>query len=636
MIKFNDYNLIRQLGEGGMATVHLAQDLVNDREVAIKILKPEYVLNRNIRNRFIDEAKNLLRLEHPNIVKVYDYFNDEKDVAIVMQYISGSTLKDIISESKLSDNEIKDLLKDMVSALSYIHKEDLIHRDIKPSNFIQDKNGKLILTDFGISKDTTEQFDDHTLTSTSMNLGTPMYMSPEQIKSIKGVTKLTDIYSLGVILWEMVSGKRVYDNDTLSTFDLQLKIVQEKLPLTNTIWDGLIQKATEKSEHKRLSDINNFLLPKKFISDDDKTLLAPDYRESNIQKPRKKKYLFLVLLTLTVASIGVFSWVKFVSIPSELQVQKNSANDSLWSEVVEVGTIEKYQKYIDSLPNGKYTSLATHKIDSLKEEKWESVEEIDGITSYRKYIDSFPNSKYVSEAEKRLKEIENKYWNKALKEDEPMYYHQYIDSFPEGKYISLAQTKIESFEKNKNLAIKYKNPQGREYYKVTNSILFWTFDNNRIWYAKKDFPLYAKPYDRRAIETIKKGEKIIGLDVEYHYYKMNRVVVQKLNMNSPFDGCPNGDVKVGDTILLLNSEGECYWNAINNNRFIGVHFSDEGKIIGESLYDGCNMIEGKRISFDEEYIVWVKVQSRSREIGWIRFSSREDFLNNVNIVNASM
>jgi serine/threonine protein kinase len=139
----------------------------------------------------------------------------------------------------------------MLDAVGYVHEQKLVHRDIKPSNFMIDKKGKVKLMDFGIAKTLDSSAADYTTTHTGMQMGTPMYMSPEQITETKSVTAQSDIYSLGVVLWQMVTGKKPYDMKTLSNFQLQLKIVQEPLEVTHTDWDRFIQKATAKDALNR-------------------------------------------------------------------------------------------------------------------------------------------------------------------------------------------------------------------------------------------------------------------------------------------------------------------------------------------------------------------------------------------------
>jgi serine/threonine protein kinase len=243
-----NYTFKKKLGEGGMATVYLAEHNTLNQPVAVKLLNKEFVGNENIRKRFLSEGKSLFKMSHPNIIKVTDLIDQEDQVAIVMEYLDGETLKEYIErKGKLSEVELKSLVGQMLDALAYVHDQGLVHRDIKPSNFMLSKKGAIKLLDFGIAKNTDKSSSDYTQTGTLQSMGTPMYMSPEQVKSTKNVTGQSDIYSLGVVLWQMVMGQKPYDTTTTSTFELQTKIVNEPLSITNTKFDGIIQKATAKS-----------------------------------------------------------------------------------------------------------------------------------------------------------------------------------------------------------------------------------------------------------------------------------------------------------------------------------------------------------------------------------------------------
>ena len=255
-----NYILKRILGHGGMATVHLAEDPKFQTEVAVKVLNKEFIHNENIRKRFLAEARNMFRMSHPNIVRVTDLIEEEETVAFVMEYIDGETLKEYLErKGKLSAEEIKTIFSQMLEAVGYVHEQNLVHRDIKPSNFMIDKKGKVKLMDFGIAKNTDATSAEYTQTGTGMQMGTPMYMSPEQITETKSVTAQSDIYSLGVVLWQMVTGEKPYDVKTLSSFQLQLKIVQEPLRKTGTSWDHWIEKATSKSENDRFDSCSTWL-----------------------------------------------------------------------------------------------------------------------------------------------------------------------------------------------------------------------------------------------------------------------------------------------------------------------------------------------------------------------------------------
>ena len=274
-----NYTILEKLGEGGMATVHLAMHNKLNIKVAVKVLREDYLSNKNIRSRFLAEAKNLAILSHPNIIKVTDLFDEINYVAFVMEYIEGITLKEYIDrKAPLSYIEIKTIFLQMLDAVGYVHEHNLIHRDIKPSNFMVTKNGGGVkLLDFGIAKNTNSSSLEYTQTGTTQNMGTPMYMSPEQIKSTKDVTLQSDIYSLGVVLWQIVTGTLPYNLTQLSIPEIQVSILKENLPLTNTQWDLINQKATAKQtidrylsyldiieELKKFQNFDNFIFDSRF------------------------------------------------------------------------------------------------------------------------------------------------------------------------------------------------------------------------------------------------------------------------------------------------------------------------------------------------------------------------------------
>ena len=258
-MQIQNYKILSPLGEGGMAKVYLAEHNLLGNNTAIKLLNKEYIHNENIRNRFLAEAKSMARMSHPNIIKVVDLIDQNDTVAFVMEYVEGETLKEYIERKvKLSDEDIKSIFFQILDAVGYVHDQNLVHRDIKPSNFMIDPKGKVKLMDFGIAKNTNPNSAEYTQTGTGVQMGTPMYMSPEQITETKSVTSQSDIYSLGVVLWQMVTGEKPYDTKTLSTFQLQMKIVQEELPITNSNYDDVISKATAKKTEERFINCSQF------------------------------------------------------------------------------------------------------------------------------------------------------------------------------------------------------------------------------------------------------------------------------------------------------------------------------------------------------------------------------------------
>ena len=194
------YRLLSKLASGGMANIYLALDTSTNTKVAIKVLKEEVTGKEKILERFTQEG--LLNLNHENIVKILDAGSHNGSPYIVMEYIEGQDLEDLIkSRNKLSVNEALSIFGQLLSALSYVHNLGIIHRDIKPKNILIDKAGTAKLTDFGIAK---SQYS-HVKTSTGGYLGAPAYSSPEQMDGL-AVDSRSDIYSLGITLYEMLSG----------------------------------------------------------------------------------------------------------------------------------------------------------------------------------------------------------------------------------------------------------------------------------------------------------------------------------------------------------------------------------------------------------------------------------------------
>jgi eukaryotic-like serine/threonine-protein kinase len=214
---FDEYQLVELIGEGGMSAVYRAHQAELDRDVAIKILSPNFVQQPNYGERFIREAKMAASLEHPHIVPIYDYgtFNlphtQEQMSFVVMRLLRGGSLWDYLqSGRKLSLNETTALIHDIAKALGYAHRRGIIHRDVKPSNIMFDENGMVYLVDFGIAKATQA---DMGLTADNIVLGTPPYISPEQWRG-ETISPAVDQYALAAIAYEIVTGRTAFDAPT--------------------------------------------------------------------------------------------------------------------------------------------------------------------------------------------------------------------------------------------------------------------------------------------------------------------------------------------------------------------------------------------------------------------------------------
>ena len=205
------YRIMEQLGQGGMASVYKAYHASLDRYVALKVLHPAFHQDQTFTARFQREARVVARLEHPNIVPIYDYSEHESRPFLVMKYIEGDTLKARLNRGPLTSEEIEKVVISVGSALAYAHKQGILHRDIKPSNVMIAKDGTMYLADFGLAR--IAEAGESTMSSDSI-MGTPQYISPEQAIGKKDLDAGTDIYSFGVMLYEMVVGQVPFSADT--------------------------------------------------------------------------------------------------------------------------------------------------------------------------------------------------------------------------------------------------------------------------------------------------------------------------------------------------------------------------------------------------------------------------------------
>ncbi|HKB85017.1 MAG TPA: serine/threonine-protein kinase, partial [Ignavibacteriaceae bacterium] len=206
-----NYKVVEVIGEGGMGVVYKALDLKLERYVAIKILNTSKPPNPQFIERFKREARNQAKLNHTNIIPVYGFTDAENTLGIVMEYIEGETLEDLIRRERRLDLRFSlDVMRQVLSGVAFAHQKGFIHRDLKPSNIIISNEGIAKIMDFGISKSINETKD---ITKAGTKIGTIFYMSPEQIRG-KPPTTQSDLYSLGVTFYEMLSGKTPFDYPT--------------------------------------------------------------------------------------------------------------------------------------------------------------------------------------------------------------------------------------------------------------------------------------------------------------------------------------------------------------------------------------------------------------------------------------
>ena len=257
------YKLQWIIGHGGMSTVWLADDLANEREVAIKVLRPEYSSNAEFLARFRNEALSAQGINSDNVVATYDYREADTDAGftvcyIIMEYIRGESLADLIArEGQLDEALALDVLEQAAHGLAVIHRMGLVHRDIKPGNLMLTQHGQVKITDFGIAKAAAAV----PLTRTGMVVGTAQYVSPEQAQGMK-VTAASDVYSLGVVGYELLSGKRPFTGDSSVSVALaHVSAEPPALPISvSAPARELIEIALRKDPGQRFRDGNEFQL----------------------------------------------------------------------------------------------------------------------------------------------------------------------------------------------------------------------------------------------------------------------------------------------------------------------------------------------------------------------------------------
>ncbi len=276
--KINDrYEIVKSIGEGGMANVYLAIDLILDRKVAVKVLRGDLAKDEKFIRRFQREAKSVSDLSHPNIVEVYDVGEEDGQYYIVMEYIEGKTLKQLINKrGALTLPEVIDIMTQLTDGLAHAHEAYIIHRDIKPQNIMILDNGLVKITDFGIAMATNAT----QLTQTNSVMGSVHYLPPEQASG-KGSTIKSDIYSLGILMYELITGSVPFKGD--NAVEIALKHMKEKIPsvrkqnpLIPQSVENIILKATAKNPRNRYDSVRE-------MHDDLVTALERD---------NEKKYVF--------------------------------------------------------------------------------------------------------------------------------------------------------------------------------------------------------------------------------------------------------------------------------------------------------------------------------------------------------
>ena len=322
--KINDrYEIIKSIGEGGMANVYLAFDTILERNVAVKVLRGDLASDEKFVRRFQREALSASSLSHPNIVEVYDVGEEEGNHYIVMEYVEGKTLKQLVQKrGALTIPEVIDIMKQLTDGLAHAHDAYIIHRDIKPQNILILDNGLLKITDFGIAV----AMNATSLTQTNSVMGSVHYLPPE-LANGKGPTIKSDIYSVGILMYELLTGEVPFKGD--NAVEIALKHMKEKIPSVRKInpvipqsVENIILKATAKNPRNRYNDVRE-------MYNDLDTCLS---------RENEKRYVY------PYPETDLEDTLVLKELPKEKEIKKDKTVTDLDEEINDMSSVDKKKK----------------------------------------------------------------------------------------------------------------------------------------------------------------------------------------------------------------------------------------------------------------------------------------------------
>nr|WP_290428170.1 serine/threonine-protein kinase [Ramlibacter cellulosilyticus] len=364
MKKLGRYEVLRVLGKGAMGVVYEGRDPNLDRRVAIKTVKVENLSEEaaaEYEHRFRTEARSAARLQHPNIVSVYDSDRDGDVAFLVMEYIQGDDLKHHLDRGvRYSLEQSLKIVRDLLSALDYAHKQGIVHRDIKPANLLIEPGGRVKLTDFGVAR--IQDSGEATRTQGSM-VGTLKYMAPEQVQGQK-IDSRADLFSVGVVLYQLLTDKRPFDGD--NDFSIIHQIIGHHPPPPSSVnprlpaaLDAVVARALAKTREERFATARDFAvaLQAAIRRAEDQTVvppLNPNRRQEPGSRPLTRPGTVPPQPGLSTApSIGGAS-----SVTQELELV-------YWKDVKDSADVEDLQGFLDKFPDGIYADLARRRLRKL-------------------------------------------------------------------------------------------------------------------------------------------------------------------------------------------------------------------------------------------------------------------------------
>lgn len=539
MKNIGKYKITSILGKGAMGIVYRALDPDINREVAVKTIRFDLVSEEGDREemmeRFMREAQAAGKLTHPNIITIYDVGREEEMTYIVMQLIEGRSLQKVISSGeKISTQELIQLMDQLCKALDYAHDNGIVHRDIKPANILLDKEGKPFIVDFGVAR-----LETSTLTQSGTTLGTPSYMSPEQVMG-KKVDRRSDIFSLGGILYELLTGKRAFQAQSITTVIYKI-IHEEPIALTEVKkglpigFEQIVCKALAKDPKDRYQNCAEFATDlQNFDQLSDKTIPVTMIQEElpTLMMKKKRKLWPIIAISaavilLTAAGGGYFLYQKTGEIPFLSGIFKGMKAEepplpSPPEAVILDSTEDKLNKAKESLEKGDYDGTIR-----LAEEV---------IAKYPKnkiaqdYITKAKNEIMIAQIlETGISSYENRDYRKCLQEMEKIL--ELDKDHKEAKrYWSLADKTI--YEANSILEIR----------QIIESL--------RKAEEEKDLPAILYYVGSPDLQSIKRSDT---MDI-FNYYDDIMSIVDKASISIRFRDRRHAEVKFSNFSTAVNKQ----------------------------------------------------------------------------------
>ncbi len=457
------YKIEREIGHGGMATVYLALQESLGRPVALKVLSAALAADRSFSERFIREARTIARLSHPNIVAVYDIGVSNHDHYLALEYIHGGDLKSRVRRGALDPRAAVAVAMEIAAALGYAHEKGFVHRDVKPENILFRESGMAVLTDFGIARAAS---GGTRMTGMGMSIGTPHYMSPEQARGVT-VDGRSDLYALGVVLYEMLTGAVPYDAE--ETLAIGIKHVTEpipKLPPALGGYQSLIERMLAKDPNDRYGTAEELIqdldhhdpTAKPRASGQRRTVVMSAAEVENAASasasPRASSSGAGLKWALIGGLVAVGSFAAFSAIQNQGVMNGGGGGVAPaaipTTQAPRVTNVETELTKSTGSPPASGALPIQIKDDPAKGElaAWTAAQQTGTRDAYQSFVNAYPSGPFAALARSRMSKLadsgedERSAWQLAEQTNSRDGYTRFLKAYPKGTYAVLAEARL--------------------------------------------------------------------------------------------------------------------------------------------------------------------------------------------------